>query len=137
MPARPPAPQRSDAKITFPAYWANTCCSHPLYVDDEVKGVEGAITAARRKMEQELGIPPEDVPPDSFRFVSRVHYKARSDAVWGEHEIDYILLCQPPGDVRVKPNANEVQNTGWFTPEELRTFVNQSEKTCAARVRSP
>lgn len=130
---RPPAPpprQRSDAKITFPAYWANTCCSHPLYVDDEVKGVEGAITAARRKMEQELGIPPEDVPPDSFRFVSRVHYKARSDDVWGEHEIDYILLCQPPGDVRVSPNANEVQNTGWFTPDELRAFIEQSNKTC-------
>jgi isopentenyldiphosphate isomerase len=24
--------QRSPAKITFPEIWANTCCSHPLFV---------------------------------------------------------------------------------------------------------
>ena len=24
--------KRSDEKITFPGYWANTCCSHPLNV---------------------------------------------------------------------------------------------------------
>lgn len=28
--------QRSDAKITFPGYWTNTCCSHPLYIPDEL-----------------------------------------------------------------------------------------------------
>lgn len=28
--------QRADAKITFPGYWTNTCCSHPLYVPDEL-----------------------------------------------------------------------------------------------------
>lgn len=28
--------QRSDEKITFPGYWTNTCCSHPLYVPNEL-----------------------------------------------------------------------------------------------------
>src|SRR5688572_25850433 len=28
--------QRSDKKITFPLYWANTCCSHPLYTESEL-----------------------------------------------------------------------------------------------------
>lgn len=28
--------KRSDTKITFPGYWTNTCCSHPLYNDDEL-----------------------------------------------------------------------------------------------------
>jgi len=23
--------QRAESKITFPSYWTNTCCSHPLY----------------------------------------------------------------------------------------------------------
>jgi isopentenyl-diphosphate delta-isomerase len=23
--------QRADEKITFPGYWTNTCCSHPIY----------------------------------------------------------------------------------------------------------
>ena len=29
--------QRSDKKITFPLYWANTCCSHPLFFESEME----------------------------------------------------------------------------------------------------
>eukprot|EP01138_Halocafeteria_seosinensis_P010515 gb/GECG01010735.1/.p1 GENE.gb/GECG01010735.1/~~gb/GECG01010735.1/.p1 ORF type:complete len:162 (+),score=20.04 gb/GECG01010735.1/:1-486(+) len=29
--------KRSKAKITFPSYWANTCCSHPLYNGQEME----------------------------------------------------------------------------------------------------
>lgn len=28
--------QRASEKITFPDYWTNTCCSHPLYTDSEI-----------------------------------------------------------------------------------------------------
>lgn len=27
-------------------------------------------------------------------YLTRIHYKAQSDGVWGEHEIDYILFVQ-------------------------------------------
>ncbi len=37
----------------------------------------GVKVAAVRKLEQELGIPPEDVPLDSFKFLTRVHYKVQ------------------------------------------------------------
>lgn len=49
--------QRSAVKITFPLIWANTCCSHPLAVPDEMetKDAMGVKVAARRKLEQELG----------------------------------------------------------------------------------
>ena len=30
--------------------------------------------AAQRKLEHELGIPPEDVPLDCFTWITRVHY---------------------------------------------------------------
>ena len=118
--------QRSDDKITFPSYWANTCCSHPLYVDTELNGVEGVVNAARRKLEQELGVNPADVPPSCFKFLTRVHYKAASDGIWGEHEIDYILVCTPPTDPVIRPNPNEVQSVRWFTPQQLRSFVADS-----------
>lgn len=34
------------------------------------------------------------VTPDEMTYLTRIHYKAQSDGVWGEHEIDYILFMQ-------------------------------------------
>merc|ERR1719160_1765880 len=52
--------KRSGDKITFPHFWANTCCSHPLHTEDgselPIKDGLGAKRAAIRKLEQELGI---------------------------------------------------------------------------------
>lgn len=55
--------QRSLAKITFPEYFTNTCCSHPLYRPEELEENEekGVRRAAQRKLGHELGIPPEEV----------------------------------------------------------------------------
>lgn len=83
--------QRSDEKITFPGMWTNTCCSHPLAVSGETgstldEAVLGAKRAARRKLEHELGIAPEQVPLEAFDFLTRIHYLAPSDGIWGEHE---------------------------------------------------
>lgn len=55
--------QRASTKITFPGCFTNSVCSHPLYLPVEMekyKGI-GARRAARRKMEQELGIPEDQV----------------------------------------------------------------------------
>ena len=73
--------QRSGAKITFPYIWANTCCSHPLHVPSEriTKDAMGVKNAARRKLEHELGIPPEDVPLECFTWITRVHYVGASE----------------------------------------------------------
>ena len=122
--------KRSSDKITFPSYWANSCCSHPLYCPEELEERDqlGVKRAARRKMLQELGIPPEHVPLESFEFLTRVHYKAKSDQVWGEHEIDYILICRPPKDIEPTPNPNEVEQIKYMSLEELDSFVNDSQE---------
>lgn len=77
---------------------------YPSQVDkpEDLKdgSVPGVKNAAVRKLAHELGISAEDVPIDSFKFLTRLHYYA-ADAVthgpnapWGEHEIDYILFAQ-------------------------------------------
>ncbi|KAI6660583.1 Isopentenyl-diphosphate Delta-isomerase 1 [Oopsacas minuta] len=99
--------QRSDAKITFPGYFTNTCCSHPLFVSGETEGELGARRAARRKLNHELGIPLEQISLEDLHFITRIHYKARSHGEWGEHEIDYIFFIQK--DVVLNMNPNEVQ----------------------------
>jgi len=125
--------QRAASKITFPKIWANTCCSHPLHVPEELVEAEalGVRTAARRKLQQELGIAPADVPLESFTWVTRVHYVGASEAgeggaaapTWGEHEIDWILMCVPPARVALAPNANEVMATREFSQAELRAWM--------------
>ncbi|KAK5244753.1 isopentenyl-diphosphate delta-isomerase idi1 [Exophiala xenobiotica] len=118
-------------KITFPDMWTNTCCSHPLAHPSEtghgdlVSNVEGAKRAAIRKLNHELGIQPSEVPIEKFDFLTRIHYLAPSDGKWGEHEIDYILFIE--ADVTLDINKNEVQDTRWVSPEELRQMFKDVE----------
>ncbi|MCJ1465851.1 isopentenyl-diphosphate delta-isomerase idi1 [Pseudocyphellaria aurata] len=121
--------QRATEKITFPDMWTNTCCSHPLGVPSETgseleTAVQGVRRAAQRKLDQELGIKAAQVPLDRFQFLTRIHYKAPSDGKWGEHEIDYILFIK--ADVDVEANPNEVQDTRYVTPAELKEMFQDA-----------
>ncbi|XP_060725573.1 isopentenyl-diphosphate Delta-isomerase 1 [Tachysurus vachellii] len=120
--------QRSDAKITFPGCFTNTCCSHPLYTPSELEEQDGigVRRAAQRRLEAELGIPTHQVPPEEMTYLTRIHYKAESDGVWGEHEIDYILFLQR--DVKLQPDPNEVKSHRYVSKEELKELLEQAEK---------
>ncbi|KAF2736180.1 isopentenyl-diphosphate delta isomeras-like protein 1 [Polyplosphaeria fusca] len=124
--------QRATEKITFPDMWTNTCCSHPLGIPGETgvtldESVQGVRRAAQRKLDHELGIKPEQVPLDDFRFLTRIHYKSPSDGKWGEHEIDYILFIKANVDLDVNPN--EVRDTRYVSQDDLKTmFKDESLK---------
>lgn len=135
--------QRAKTKITFPNVWTNTCCSHPLSgcVPDEVDRPEdvasgstpGVKRAAIRKLKQELGIDRKDVPIESFKFLTRLHYWA-ADVVthgkqspWGEHEIDYILFAKVSERPKsLAPNSEEVSGVRWVTLDELLNMMRPS-----------
>ncbi|KAM7301503.1 isopentenyl-diphosphate Delta-isomerase 1 isoform X1 [Ixodes scapularis] len=119
--------QRSDAKITFPGRFTNTCCSHPLYVADELEETDatGVKKAAQRRLFIELGINPKEVPLESIRYLTRILYKAPSDSTWGENEVDYILFVQK--DVGVKPNPNEVKESLYIAREDMLPFITSLE----------
>lgn len=88
--------QRASEKITFPDMWTNTCCSHPLddfAAEKEEREQLGVRVAASRKLEHELGIPPSQTPVDAFQYLTRIHYLAPSDGIWGEHEGPRISPC--------------------------------------------
>lgn len=129
--------QRAVEKITFPDLWTNTCCSHPLFVDDELgldgslqSKVEGARTAAIRKLEHELGIPQQQTKKNGqFHFLNRIHYMALSNEPWGEHEIDYIFFYKlnEGQDLTVQPNLNEVKDYRWVNAQTLKKMFNDPE----------
>ncbi|XP_062568709.1 isopentenyl-diphosphate Delta-isomerase 1-like [Saccostrea cucullata] len=121
--------QRSDAKITFPGHFTNTCCSHPLYTPLELEDQEalGVKRAAQRKLQHELGISPNSLSTEDLKFVTRVHYQAENapdPGVWGEHEIDYILIAQK--DVAVTANPNEVKSHVYVDRQQLLQMMDKS-----------
>ena len=115
--------RRASHKITFPDVWANSCCSHPLHSDEEMelKNALGVKRAAVRKLEQELGIHPSQVPLEKFDFVTKMRYQARQDEDWIEREIDHCLVIHT--DVDVNPNPNEVSEIKWVSQEELEEML--------------
>lgn len=115
--------RRASHKITFPDVWANSCCSHPLHSDEELelKNNLGVKRAAIRKLEQELGIPPSQVPLDKFDFVTKMRYQARQDDDWIEREVDHCLVIH--ADVDVHPNPNEVSEIKWVSQSELEDML--------------
>ncbi|XP_023660639.1 isopentenyl-diphosphate Delta-isomerase 1-like [Paramormyrops kingsleyae] len=119
--------QRSDAKITFPGLFTNTCCSHPLHDTSELEEQDaiGVRRAAQRRLNAEMGIPTDQVPPEYMSYLTRIHYKAQSNGIWGEHEIDYILFIQK--DVDLTPDPNEVKSHCYVSKEELKDMLEKAK----------
>jgi len=107
--------------------WTNTCCSHPLddFAEEKIEAEQlGVRVAASRKLEHELGIPQSQTPVDEFQYLSKIHYLAPSDGIWGEHEVDYILFLT--ADVTVRPNTNEIRDYKYVDRGELQAMFNES-----------
>ncbi|XGW15215.1 hypothetical protein V3C99_001032 [Haemonchus contortus] len=116
--------RRSAEKITFPLLWANTCCSHPLFTDVELNGGPGAVAAAVRKVEHELGV--TDLKPEECRVMGRFLYKAvMENSLWGEHELDYVVVARDLSPSRLTPNPSEVSDVRIVDKQELAEWVSR------------
>ena len=114
--------QRSSEKITFPGVWANSCCSHPLDIEGENQdAVNGVKEAARRKLEQELGISRNVTNSWDFHHIGRFEYQCRWNDEWIEREIDHVMIVK--ADVELNYNRNEIQAAEWISREELANMM--------------
>lgn len=116
--------QRSDFKITYPSMWTNTCCSHPLYCDEELDNETGIKSAARRRLLYEFGINVNDI--NLFKYITRIQYKAINepyDGVFGEHEIDYILFLK--GNYSINYNKNEIKAYKYIAMDDLKDILDK------------
>lgn len=116
--------QRAGCKITFPLMWANTCCSHPLYVEDELieENAMGVKNAAIRKLDHELGI--TGMTPEDFTFLTKIKYEAAFNADWAEHEIDWLLFAKK--DVQYTINESEIESIRFVDAEELKQMFKDN-----------
>lgn len=111
-------------QITYPSHYTNSCCSHPIAdvpgEEEEINAI-GIKRAAQRRLNYELGVPIEALPIEKFNYITRIHYKDEGNGKWGEHEIDYVLFFQ--GDVKVKPNPNEISEISYVPRNELDEYI--------------
>ncbi|XP_014220382.1 isopentenyl-diphosphate Delta-isomerase 1 [Trichogramma pretiosum] len=117
--------KRSANKITFPGFYTNTCCSHPLAEiegETEEKDALGIRRAAQRRLGYELGIPAKEVAIDDFKYLTRIHYQAAGCNIWGEHEIDYVLFLKVK-KVTLDPNPDEISEIQWISRADVSNFV--------------
>lgn len=116
--------ERSHGKITFPSHVTNACCSHPLFDIPNERNEENAIgikLAAQRRLNYELGIPYDQTKLDDFHYLTRIHYQATDDNIWGEHEIDYILFLKK--DLDLFPNPDEVSYVKYVSQKDFDSFL--------------
>lgn len=102
--------RRALSKLTWPGVWSNSFCGHP-------SPGESSVEAIRRRAETELGITVDTVSlvlPD-FR------YRAVDASGIVENEICPVYSAITADDVA--PNADEVGEWAWLSPQELRTAV--------------
>ena len=120
--------------------WSNTCCSHPLYGQDpnevdpikniEIGQVDGIKYATKRKLLHELGIRENAIPIESIKYITRIQYCAKDeitygkDAIWGEHEIDYIMFVKVNSDILITPNPEEVCDYKWVNMSVFNDMIS-------------
>ena len=89
--------KRAATKKTFPDVWTNTVCGHPGPDED-------VVTAAKRRLREELGIISGDI-----KVVSPYRYKFADIHGIMENEICPILV----GHTHEDPTSNPKETAGW------------------------
>lgn len=100
--------QRAPDKRLWPAYWSNSCCSHPR------RGEEIEL-AVERRLEQELGFARDDLT--ALEFLYKFEYVARFNDAGTEHELCSVFV----GHTRAEPvvNTAEIKDWAWIGKDQL------------------
>jgi len=100
--------RRAGAKPTWPGYWSNAVCSHPL-------PQEAYAAAARRRLGEELGIAAAVAP------AFRMFYGPVRCPVSGafEHELDHVFHATLPERLTVRPDPGEISAVRWVDQAQL------------------
>jgi isopentenyl-diphosphate delta-isomerase len=108
--------KRSDEKMLWPGYWANSCCSHPR----KGESLEGAT---HRRLKEELGFDCE------LKEIFSFNYHAKFKNIGSEKEIDHVFIGRYNGPV--KPNPKEVKDWKWIGIEELKNDIKENSEKYA------
>jgi isopentenyl-diphosphate delta-isomerase len=103
--------QRSENKMLWPLYWANSCCSHP-------RAGEHTNDAARRRIDEELGVTAE------LKFLYKFVYQAAYEDVGSEHENCWVYVGHFDGILNI--DASEIASHRFIAPDELTAELEEN-----------
>jgi len=103
--------QRAMSKYHSPGLWANTCCTHPEWDEDD-------LACAHRRLEDELGM-------RNMTLVSagELEYRAHVGNDLIEHEVvqTFVAVCEH--EPSISPNPDEVMSYKWVDPITLERLI--------------
>ena len=103
--------QRAMSKYHSPGKWANTCCTHPEWDEND-------LTCAHRRLEDELGM-------RNMTLVSagELEYRAHVGNDLIEHEVvqTFVAVCEH--EPSITPNPDEVMAYNWVDPITLERLI--------------
>jgi len=103
--------QRAMSKYHSPGKWANTCCTHPEWDEDD-------LACAHRRLEDELGM-------QNMTLVSagELEYRAHVGNDLIEHEVvqTFVAVCEH--EPSISPNPDEVMAYKWVDPITLERLI--------------
>lgn len=105
--------KRAETKHSAKNIWSNTCCSHP-------NPNEATITAARRRLKEEMGFDCD------LKEVFHFTYKADVGEGLTEHEYDHVFFGFYDKDP--KPDPKEVGDWKWMSIRDLKNEISKDPK---------
>ena len=103
--------QRAMSKYHSPGLWANTCCTHPEWDEDD-------LACAHRRLEDELGM--RDM---TLVSAGELEYRAHVGNDLIEHEVvqTFVAVCEH--EPSISPNPDEVMEYKWVDPITLERLI--------------
>ena len=106
--------QRHADKRLWPAFWSNSCCSHP-------RAGEPMAVAVARRVRQELGL---ELP---LTFIYKFEYRAEYRNLGTEHELCHVYAGRTSSTPVI--NVTEIADWRWIAPLALdRALADTPER---------
>ena len=108
--------QRNLEKYHSGGLWANSCCGHP-------RPGEQTITAARRRLNEELGV----TSALTFGFFAR--YRTELDN--GMHENEFVYVYFGRLEAMPRPDPAEIASVAYVSCDEIRRRIKRDPSSFA------
>ena len=109
--------QRHPNKYHSGNLWTNTCCSHQLPNEKNIR--ESAV----RRLKEEMGISTELTPIGVF------HYRALVSNNLIENEIDHVFMGELSDSSQIKINTQEVIDYKWLEINLLKNSLKEVKES--------